>query len=94
MHTLVEADPARDEDDAVQGIVLLRKGEESLPALKDVKALIDSLNNSPGRLLPGVKIAPYYDRTRLINTTTETVRENRALAEAAAAPAAEPEPTS
>ena len=66
----------RDENDIVQGIVLLRKGEPSLPALQDVRALVEQLNNTPGSLLPGVKIEPYYDRTRLINMTTETVREN------------------
>lgn len=66
----------KDEGDVVQGIVLLRKGEQSLPALKDVHALVDELNNTSGRLLPGVKIAPYYDRSRLVHTTTDTVREN------------------
>ncbi len=65
-----------DEGDVVQGIVLLRKGEDSLPALVDVEALVKELNETPGRLLPGVKIVPYYDRTGLIHTTTETVREN------------------
>ena len=65
-----------DETDVVQGIVLLRKGEDSLPALKDVAHTIDKLNNEPGRLLPGVRISPYYDRTELIHTTTETVQEN------------------
>ena len=35
-----------------------------------------ALNESPGRLLPGVKIQPYYDRTDLIHVTTDTVREN------------------
>ena len=65
-----------DEEDAVQGLVLLRKGAESLPALKRIKAKIDELNETPGRLPPGVKIEPYYDRTDLINTTTETVHEN------------------
>jgi cobalt-zinc-cadmium resistance protein CzcA len=65
-----------DDDDAVQGLVALRKGEQSLPALADVKAKVQELNDSPGRLLPGVKIEPFYDRTRLINLTTETVREN------------------
>jgi cobalt-zinc-cadmium resistance protein CzcA len=64
-----------DEDDVVQGIVLLRKGQESLPALRDVVAKIDELNR-PGNLLPGVKIVPYYNRTDLINKTTETVEEN------------------
>src|SRR5439155_12192324 len=64
-----------DEDEKVQAIVLLRKGQESLPALRDVQAKIDELNQ-PGHLLPGVKIEQYYNRTDLINLTTETVHEN------------------
>src|SRR5205085_228108 len=56
---------------------LLRKNEDSLPALKDVKIKVEELNHpESGRMLPGVKIEPYYDRTELINLTTETVREN------------------
>ncbi|HET6882646.1 MAG TPA: efflux RND transporter permease subunit [Pirellulales bacterium] len=65
-----------DEDEAVQGLVLLRKGAESLPALKLVKTKIEELNKTPGRLPPGIKIETYYDRTDLIETTTETVHEN------------------
>ncbi|HEX4144749.1 MAG TPA: efflux RND transporter permease subunit [Pirellulales bacterium] len=66
-----------DDDDVVQGIVLLRKGEDSLPALKDVDALIKKLNDgASGQMLPKVKIDPYYDRTELIHTTTDTVQEN------------------
>ena len=68
-----------EDDDVVQGIVLLRKGEDTLPALRDVNALIDELNRTPGRLLPGVKILPYADRTQLIHVTTETVQENLLL---------------
>jgi cobalt-zinc-cadmium resistance protein CzcA len=64
-----------DEDEKVQGIVLLRKGYESLPALRDVQAKIEELNK-PGHLLPGVQIEPYYNRTDLINLTTDTVQEN------------------
>jgi cobalt-zinc-cadmium resistance protein CzcA len=64
-----------DEDEKVQAIVLLRKDQESLPALRDVQAKIDELNK-PGHLLPGVKIEQYYNRTDLINLTTETVHEN------------------
>jgi cobalt-zinc-cadmium resistance protein CzcA len=74
---LTLADVGHDEDDKVQCIVLMRKNEETLPALKDVKAKVEELNDdSSGRLLPGVKIEPFYDRTDLINVTTETVREN------------------
>src|SRR5262249_54994959 len=68
-----------DEDDKVQGIVLLRKNEDSLPALKDIEAKVKELNETPGRLPPGVKIEPYYDRTDLIHVTTETVQENLLL---------------
>src|SRR5262249_42221965 len=63
------------EDDVVQGIVLLRKGQESMPALKAVMARIDELNQ-PGNLLPGVQIRPFYNRANLIDKTTETVHEN------------------
>ncbi len=65
-----------DQDEVVQGLVLLRKQAESLPALKLVQEKIEELNNTPGRLPPGVKIETFYDRTDLINTTTETVQEN------------------
>src|SRR5262249_37360887 len=59
----------------VQGIVPLRKGEKSLPALADVEKKIADLNE-PGQLLPGIKLDTFYDRTVLINLTTHTVREN------------------
>ncbi|MHC5542337.1 efflux RND transporter permease subunit, partial [Singulisphaera rosea] len=65
-----------DEDDAVQGLVMLRKGADTLPTLTAVAERIRELNETPGRLLPGVKVVPYYDRNELINVTTETVREN------------------
>lgn len=65
-----------DEKERVQGIVLLRKGEPSLPALEALNEKIDQLNEPTGRLLPGIKIRPYYDRTNLIHVTTETVQEN------------------
>lgn len=68
-----------DRPDVVQGIVLLRKGEQSLPALTDVKAKVQELNSSANRLLPGVKLETIYDRTRLVDLTTHTVRENVVL---------------
>ncbi len=58
-------------------IVLLRKGEDTLPALKDVEAKVQQLNDpESGRMLPGTKIQPYYDRSDLLHITTETVTEN------------------
>ncbi|HEX4592095.1 MAG TPA: efflux RND transporter permease subunit, partial [Gemmataceae bacterium] len=65
----------QDDDEKVQGVILLRKGQESLPALRDIEAKVRELNE-PGRLPPGMTIEPYYDRTELIGMTTETVREN------------------
>ena len=71
---------SRDEDDKVECIVLLRKGEDTLPALADVRKKVAEFNDpKTGRLLPGVLIEPYYDRTDLIGVTTETVEENLVL---------------
>jgi cobalt-zinc-cadmium resistance protein CzcA len=74
------ADVGHDDDDKVTCIVLLRKGEDTLPALKDVEAKVKQLNDpDSGRMLPGTEIKPYYDRTELVHLTTETVTENLVL---------------
>ena len=65
----------RREDEKIQGIVLMRKGEQSLPAIAAVKAKVEELN-VPGRLLPGVVLEPYYDREELVHLTTHTVTHN------------------
>jgi cobalt-zinc-cadmium resistance protein CzcA len=71
------AEIGHDQDDVVQCIVLMRKNEDTLPALKDVEKKVEELNDpTSGRRLPGVEIEPYYDRTDLIHITTETVTEN------------------
>jgi len=63
-----------DEDDVVTGIVLMRKGENPSQVLKAVKEKVESLNAS---VLPrGVTIAPFYDRTWLIDRTLKTVFTN------------------
>jgi len=59
------------ETDIVQGIVLMRRGEKSLPTLEHVREKVELLNH--GILPKGMRIVPYYDRTNLINITTETV---------------------
>src|ERR1043166_256225 len=64
-----------DEDDIVQGIVLMRRGQQSLPTVKRVEAEIAKIN-STGVLPPGVRIERIYDRTDLIHTTTRTVLHN------------------
>ena len=64
-----------DDDDIVQGIILMRRGEESLPTLQRVEAEVDRIN-SEGILPPGVHLEKIYDRTELINVTIHTVLEN------------------
>src|SRR5437667_10369593 len=60
-----------DQDDIVQGVVLMRRGEKSLPTLERVRQKVEQLNH--GMLPKGMHIVPYYDRTDLINITTHTV---------------------
>ncbi len=66
----------RDEqDDIVQGIVLMRRGQQSLPTIRRVEAEVEKINTS-GILPPGVRIDRIYDRSDLINLTTHTVLFN------------------
>lgn len=60
-------------DDIVEGIVLLQRGQESLPALRLLRQKIYQLNHF--LLPPGMKLETIYDRTNLINVTTQTVRK-------------------
>jgi cobalt-zinc-cadmium resistance protein CzcA len=72
--TLALKDVGHDETDKVQCIVLMWKDADTMPALIDIKAKVAQLNDpASGRLLPGTKIEPYYDRTNLLHLTTETV---------------------
>ena len=63
------------DNDIVQGIVLMRRGAESKPTIAAVEAEVASINSS-GVLPPGVHIEKIYDRTDLINVTTNTVLHN------------------
>ncbi len=64
-----------DNDDIVQGIVLMRRGEQSTPTIKRVEDEIKKINTN-GILPPGVHIERIYDRSDLISLTTHTVLEN------------------
>jgi cobalt-zinc-cadmium resistance protein CzcA len=64
-----------DVDDIVQGIVLMRRGAESIPTIKRVEAEVDKINGS-GILPLGVSIQRIYDRSDLIHVTTRTVLHN------------------
>lgn len=64
-------------DDVVEGIVLMRKGENALKVLAPLRAKIAQLNET---ILPrGVRIVPFYDRETLVRHTLRTVEENLAL---------------
>jgi len=65
-----------DMDDVVQGIVLLRKGENALDVLQNVRAKVAEINRED--LPSGVRLVPHYDRTELIDRTLHTVRRNMA----------------
>jgi cobalt-zinc-cadmium resistance protein CzcA len=61
-------------DDAVEGVILMRRGEQTQNVLKGVEAKTAELNE---RLLPpDIKIRPFYDRSDLVRLTTDTVEDN------------------
>lgn len=63
-----------DNDDVVEGIVVMRKGENPKEILARVKEKIDDLNT---RILPAdVKMVTFYDRDNLMRFTTKTVMHN------------------
>src|SRR3979490_620517 len=64
-----------DSDDIVQGTVLMRRGQQSLPTIRRVEAEVEKIN-SLGILPPGVRIERIYDRSDLIKVTTQTVLHN------------------
>src|ERR1700744_808923 len=63
-----------DDDDVVEGIVLLQKGDDSDSTLVGIHAKVKELNDQI--LPPGVKIVPFLDRSNLLHYTTHTVLHN------------------
>jgi len=62
------------QNDAVEGIILMRTGEQAQVVLKRVEAKARELND---HVLPkDVKVVPFYDRSDLIRLTTRTVSDN------------------
>lgn len=61
-------------DDIVEGIVVMRKGENPREVLQRVKAKIEELNE---KILPAdVKMVTFYDRDKLMDFCTETITHN------------------
>jgi cobalt-zinc-cadmium resistance protein CzcA len=64
----------QDQDDAVEGVILLRTGEKTQAVLTGVEAKTRELNAS---ILPkDVKVVPFYDRSDLVDLTREVVQRN------------------
>ena len=62
------------QDEAVEGVILMRVGEQAQVVLSRVEAMTKDLNEHV--LPPDVKVVPYYDRQALIEETTHTVEHN------------------
>jgi cobalt-zinc-cadmium resistance protein CzcA len=63
--------------DTVEGIVLMRRGQNPSVVLASLREAIDGLNVSlPSRAGTEMKISPFYDRTELVDTTLKTVARN------------------
>lgn len=63
------------EDDIVEGIILMRRGEKTSEVLTRIEAEVDKINTS--QVLPaGVTLQPFYNRRDLIQVTTHTVLHN------------------
>src|SRR6266536_316638 len=67
-----------EDDDIVQGTVLMRRGEQSMPTIRRVEQEVERINHA-GILPPGVEIERIYDRKDLIDITTRTVLHNMAF---------------
>ncbi|MBI3743572.1 MAG: efflux RND transporter permease subunit, partial [Chloroflexi bacterium] len=63
-----------DNDDVVEGIVLMRKGAQSDATIEGIHEKVKELNE---KVLPkGVRIVPHLDRSDLVHYTTHTVLHN------------------
>ena len=63
------------DDDIVQGTVLMQRGAQSMPTIEAVQKEVAEINVS-GILPPGVHLDRIYDRSDLIHLTIHTVLEN------------------
>ncbi len=61
-------------DDAVEGVILMRRGEQTQTVLQGVQDKTRELNTLT--LPQDVKVRPFYDRSDLVRLTTDTVEAN------------------
>jgi cobalt-zinc-cadmium resistance protein CzcA len=67
-------DKRKDNPDAVEGVILMRRGEQTQNVLEGVEKKTVEINRD--LLPPDVKVRPYYDRSNLVEVTTDTVEWN------------------
>jgi heavy metal efflux system protein len=61
-------------DDAVEGVIMMRRGEQTQNVLQGVEAKTKELNE---QVLPkDIRVRPFYDRSDLVRLTTDTVEGN------------------
>lgn len=61
------------DDDVVEGIILMRRGQNPTDAIKNVKLAWDDIQKG---LPPGMQMVPLYDRLSLVHKTSETITHN------------------
>ena len=64
-------------NDAVEGVIMMRRGEQTQDVLKGVEAKTRQLNEQI--LPPDVRVRPYYDRSDLVQLTIDTVEHNMVM---------------
>ena len=64
-------------DDAVEGVIMILRGEQTQTVLKGVEEKTKELNEHI--LPPDVRVRPYYDRSDLVQLTISTVESNLLL---------------
>jgi cobalt-zinc-cadmium resistance protein CzcA len=64
-------------DEAVEGVILMRRGENTSRVLANVQEVIEELNST--ELPAGVQVKPFYDRQHLVDSTLHTVAHSVSL---------------
>jgi cobalt-zinc-cadmium resistance protein CzcA len=79
-HAIRQGAALKNGDEAVGGIVMMLRGENSRQVVARVRERVEEIN--AGQILPaGLRIVPFYERSSVVNQSTATVL--RALAEGA-----------
>jgi cobalt-zinc-cadmium resistance protein CzcA len=67
-------DKTKNNNDAVEGVILMRRGEQTQNVLEGVERKTEEINKT--QLPRDIRIRPFYDRSDLVRVTTDTVEGN------------------